>query len=109
MLLFPKNEHFVEDRGRSHQTTIIACAVATWSVAAAFVGMRFYTRRWLLNVIAAEDWVIVGALVFSAAESAGFIERESVFYAVDRVGRLGSHIREPRDSVRLRTAHERHI
>ncbi|KAJ9143703.1 hypothetical protein NKR23_g6266 [Pleurostoma richardsiae] len=75
MLLFPKNEHFVEDRGRSHQTTIIACAVATWSVAAAFVGMRFYTRRWLLNVIAAEDWVIVGALVFSAAESAGFIEQ----------------------------------
>ena len=64
-----------EDRGESFQTSIIVCAVVTWVIAAVFVGMRFYTRRCLIRVLGAEDWVILASLVVSAINSAGFIER----------------------------------
>lgn len=60
------------------QANIIACSVVTWVIAAVFVGLRFYARGRLLgNVIATEDWLILVALVFSGATSAGMIERES--------------------------------
>ena len=52
-------------------------AVITWVIGAIFVGLRFYARgRLLRNVIGVEDWLMVVALVFSGATSAGFIERE---------------------------------
>ncbi|KAK0720161.1 hypothetical protein B0H67DRAFT_460454, partial [Lasiosphaeris hirsuta] len=60
----------------SYQTNIIVCAVITWIIGAAFVGLRFYTRgRLLQNVLGAEDWTIVVALVFSGATCAGMIEQ----------------------------------
>lgn len=59
------------------QANIIASAVITWLIGAVFVGLRFYARGRLLdNVIGVEDWLMVVALVFSGATSAGFIERE---------------------------------
>lgn len=56
----------------SHQANLIACAVVTWVIAASFVALRFYTRRWLIHVLGTEDWTILGALTFSALTS-GFI------------------------------------
>ena len=67
----------LEDQGTSYQTNIIVCAVITWLIAVAFVAMRFYTRRVLLRVLRWEDWMIVVALVFAAANNAGMIERMS--------------------------------
>ncbi|KAK0666441.1 hypothetical protein QBC41DRAFT_230510 [Cercophora samala] len=59
----------------SYQTNIIACAVVTWIIGATFVGLRFYTRGILLhNILGAEDWLILLALVFAAATCAGLIE-----------------------------------
>lgn len=61
----------------SYQTNIIACAAITWSIGAIFVALRFYTRGYLLrNVLGAEDWFVLVALVFSGATCAGMIERE---------------------------------
>ncbi|KAF3771338.1 hypothetical protein M406DRAFT_31482, partial [Cryphonectria parasitica EP155] len=57
----------------SWQKNIMACAVATWVIAAVFVGLRFYLRGHILHVLGWEDWVILLALVFSAAHSAGYI------------------------------------
>ncbi|KAH7633271.1 hypothetical protein B0T09DRAFT_333416 [Sordaria sp. MPI-SDFR-AT-0083] len=61
----------------SHQSSIIACAVITWSLSALFVGLRFYTRGFLLKgkVLGAEDWVLLVALVMSGLTSGGLIEQ----------------------------------
>jgi hypothetical protein len=41
------------------------------------VALRFYTRGCLLqNVLGAEDWLILVALVFAGATCAGMVERE---------------------------------
>lgn len=69
-------EEGTENLGESFRTSIIICAVITWVIAAVFVCMRFYTRRWLLRVLGAEDWVLLGSLAFSAINSAGFVERK---------------------------------
>lgn len=57
----------------SRQGNVVACAVATWAIAAVFVGLRFYLRGHLMKVLGREDWAIVLALVFSAGTSASFI------------------------------------
>lgn len=65
----------VSNPGETYQPEIIACAVVTWVIAAVFVALRFYTRGYLLhNAIGVEDWLIVVALVFSAATCAAMIE-----------------------------------
>lgn len=63
----------VQDTGASQQGNVIACAVATWSIAALFACTRFYLRAYLIKVWGPEDWVIFVALVLSALLSAAFI------------------------------------
>lgn len=60
------------DLSDSHQASLISCAVITWIIAASFVALRFYTRRWLIHVLGIEDWFILGAVLFSGLTS-GFI------------------------------------
>lgn len=67
----------VSDPSKSYQANIIACAIITWAIGAIFVALRFYTRGCLLhNVLGAEDWLILVALIFSGATCAGMIERK---------------------------------
>ncbi|KAK0652592.1 hypothetical protein B0T16DRAFT_322483 [Cercophora newfieldiana] len=65
----------VRNPAESYQTNIIVCAVLTWIIGVVFVALRFYTRKRLLrNVLGAEDWTILVALVFAGATCAGMIE-----------------------------------
>lgn len=57
----------------SRQGNVVACAVATWAIAAVFVGLRFYLRGHLMKVLGREDWTMLLALAFSAGTSASFI------------------------------------
>ena len=50
----------------SVQANTIGCAVATWLIAVVFVALRIYSRRFLANVMALSDWLILAALVRSA-------------------------------------------
>lgn len=59
--------------GASQQGNVIACAVATWAIAALFAGTRFFLRAYLIKVFGPEDWAILVALVLSALLSATFI------------------------------------
>jgi hypothetical protein len=69
----------VSNPSETHQPEIIVSAVLTFVIGAAFVGLRFYTRLFLLrNALGVEDWLIFAALVFSAATSAGVIERQAL-------------------------------
>ena len=61
--------------GRSLQADAIACAIITWLIACGFVGLRFYTRSRLNNVIGASDWCIIPALVCAAGVTASSLER----------------------------------
>jgi hypothetical protein len=54
---------------------IIACAAATWTISAIFVGLRFYTRKALLNVLGASDWLILAALLSCGGLTGSSIER----------------------------------
>ncbi|KAK4040871.1 hypothetical protein C8A01DRAFT_15327 [Parachaetomium inaequale] len=66
----------ISNPSESHQVNIVVCVVLTWLIGAVFVALRFYVRGWLLhNAIGVEDWLIVVALVFSGATSAGIIEQ----------------------------------
>ncbi|KAI1841294.1 hypothetical protein JX266_012530 [Neoarthrinium moseri] len=56
---------------------ILACATATVLVAGMIVFMRLYTRRYLVGMTGAEDWFILIALLFSAANSAGTIAQSA--------------------------------
>lgn len=62
----------------SYQGNVVACAIATWAIAAVFVGLRFYLRGRLMNVLGCEDWTILLSLIFSCGVSASFIT-ESYF------------------------------
>lgn len=42
---------------------IIAAWVIMTTVAGVTVGLRFYTRRYIITVLGAEDWLIAGAMV----------------------------------------------
>ncbi len=96
----------ISNPSESHQTDIIVSAVVCWVIGAGFVGLRFYARGVLLhNAIGVEDWLIVVALVFSAATSAGAIEREC------RISRdcLGTDANPPdRGCIRLWKAYDGH-
>ncbi|PSR76955.1 hypothetical protein BD289DRAFT_378294, partial [Coniella lustricola] len=61
------------DLDASWQTNLIACAAATWGIAAVFVALRFYLRGHMLHVLGREDWMILVSLFFSAAYSTGYI------------------------------------
>ena len=47
----------------SLQPNIIAASVACWTIAAIFVALRVYTRKWIINVFSASDWCILASLV----------------------------------------------
>lgn len=76
----------------SLKPNIIASSAICWVIAACFVGLRFYTRNFIIHVIGHSDWSILVALVrrpmrsptrgvltelqvFAAATCAGVIER----------------------------------
>lgn len=61
------------DDDTSYQSHVLACAIATWTIAALFVSLRFYLRGHLMNVLGREDWVILVSLIFSGGLSASFI------------------------------------
>ncbi|KAK4044373.1 hypothetical protein C8A01DRAFT_31428 [Parachaetomium inaequale] len=75
----PPNSTFVwaipPDAGRSLQPDIIACAVITFLIAAAFVALRFYTRGWVNRVLGASDWCILPALLCAAGVTASSLEQ----------------------------------
>jgi len=60
---------------RSYQVDIIVCAVITSFIGCIFVGLRFYTRRILINVLGLEDWLMLAAQLLSMAMCTGFIQR----------------------------------
>lgn len=43
--------------------SVVPCAVISTAVAAAFVGLRFYTRGIILRRLGLEDWFILVSLV----------------------------------------------
>ncbi|KAJ4388916.1 hypothetical protein N0V93_006378 [Gnomoniopsis smithogilvyi] len=59
--------------GASYQGHVLACAIATWTIAALFVSLRFYLRGRLMHVLGREDWTILISLIFSCGVSASFI------------------------------------
>lgn len=61
------------DLSESRQGNIIACAVLTWLISALVVASRMYLRGSLMKLLGSEDWVILGSLFFSLAQSIGFI------------------------------------
>lgn len=63
----------VSDPTQSRQVNIIVCAVMTLLVAATAVGLRFYTRSRIIYVLGPEDWMILVALILSAANSTATI------------------------------------
>ncbi|KAK5658438.1 hypothetical protein OQA88_1827 [Cercophora sp. LCS_1] len=69
---------------RSYSVDIMVCAVFTAVIGSVFVGLRFYTRRILINVLGLEDWLMLAAQVFSIAMSAGFIHQATLGH--------GSHV-----------------
>jgi hypothetical protein len=66
---------FISNPDDNYQANIIVCAVLTWIIAAAFVALRFFTRRWLVRILGWEDWAILASLFFSALNSAGTVEQ----------------------------------
>lgn len=68
----------------SYQSHVLACAIATWTIAAIFVSLRFYLRGRLMNVLGREDWTILVSLIFSFGVSASFITE--AYYG------LGKHV-----------------
>lgn len=48
---------------RSYSVEIMVCACVTTAIGFTFVGMRFYTRMFILRVMNWEDWLILIALV----------------------------------------------
>lgn len=60
----------------SNSGGLVTSAVITVVVGAIFVGMRFYTRAYIVNALGPSDWAILVALVFSIGNSAGTIHRE---------------------------------
>lgn len=66
----------------SYQNHVLACAIATWTIALVFVSLRFYLRGRLMNVLGREDWTILISLIFSAGVSASFITE--AYYGLGR-------------------------
>ncbi len=55
---------------------IIASGVIMAFIATVFVGLRFYTRMFIVRKMWLADWIILFALVFSIGNSAGGIRRK---------------------------------
>ncbi|KAK4443639.1 hypothetical protein QBC34DRAFT_498874 [Podospora aff. communis PSN243] len=53
--------------------------IVAWSVmmtfAALTVGLRFYTRRWIIRVLGLEDWLILAAMIMAIGTCVGFIRQ----------------------------------
>ncbi|KAK3393407.1 hypothetical protein B0H63DRAFT_17004 [Podospora didyma] len=64
-----------DDRRRSLQPDIIACAILTWLIALTFVVLRFYTRGYLNHVLGPADWCILPALIFAIGVASSSIEQ----------------------------------
>ncbi|KAK0624872.1 hypothetical protein B0T17DRAFT_255060 [Bombardia bombarda] len=64
-----------DDKRRSLQPDIIACAILTWLIGLIFVVLRFYTRGRLNHVIGPSDWFIIPALLCSAGVTASSVEQ----------------------------------
>ncbi|OIW30360.1 hypothetical protein CONLIGDRAFT_366305 [Coniochaeta ligniaria NRRL 30616] len=73
----PPPPDLISNPDDNYQANIIVCAVLTCIIAALFVGLRFYTRRFLVRILGWEDWVILVSLFFSLLNSAGAIEQVS--------------------------------
>ncbi|KAK3403240.1 hypothetical protein B0T20DRAFT_343591 [Sordaria brevicollis] len=83
----PPPSNLISNPSESHQSSIIACSIITWIIAAFFVTLRFYTRGVILRggggqgtskvfgVLGAEDWVLLTALVMSGLMSGGQVEQ----------------------------------
>ncbi|KAK5652229.1 hypothetical protein OQA88_10726 [Cercophora sp. LCS_1] len=69
-------------------STQVAQIIVVWTimtlVAGVTVGLRFYTRRYILTVLGTEDWLILVAMILSVGTCIGFI-RQTIFA-------LGHHI-----------------
>jgi hypothetical protein len=64
--------------------SLVAAAVSTTVISSVLVGLRFITRAGIVHAVGRSDWVILAALLFSIAHSAGTIEQV-------RMGSLGRH------------------
>ncbi len=62
----------------SYQIAIIVCAATTSFVATIFVGLRIFTRWFMLHLWGWEDWMMVLALLFGYAMSEAFIHGISI-------------------------------
>jgi len=69
----PRAPLYIVGTDRSYSSDLIACAVVTTVIAAVFVAMRIFTRKFLLNLAGLEDWLIVASLVFSIGLTAGTV------------------------------------
>jgi hypothetical protein len=80
---------------RSYQPDVIACCVIVTAIGTVFVALRFYTRRFLLNVLGWEDWFILLAQVCMPA--ACLFGSERLFKATDlpHTDLLHPHMRCP--------------
>jgi hypothetical protein len=58
---------------RSYSVDIMVCAVVTALISFIFVGMRFYTRLFIVRLLHWEDWLILAAQVFSTVMCGGFV------------------------------------
>jgi len=77
---------------------LIAADVIMAVVGTVFVGLRFYTRTYIVNKLGLSDWIILIALIFDIGNSAGSIRRRSSFSSpnppwagADRGKRRGCH------------------
>ncbi len=55
--------------------SLVAATVTTVTVAAIFVGLRFYTRMRIVHTLGPSDWAILLALVFSIGNTACTLHR----------------------------------
>ncbi|KAK4129049.1 hypothetical protein N657DRAFT_51133 [Parathielavia appendiculata] len=59
----------------SRQNSVIAASVVMLSLSTITVLLRFYTRKVLLNILGADDCVILAALILSLGVSVGYIRQ----------------------------------
>jgi hypothetical protein len=55
---------------------VIIASIITVIIASFVVGLRLITRVRILKFVGSEDWCIVGALLFSIADTVGMVFRE---------------------------------
>ena len=60
--------------------SLVAATVTTVTIAAIFVGLRFYTRIRIVRMLGPSDWAILLALIFSIGNTACTLHRTLLFY-----------------------------